>query len=106
MLKIVSLAIGLITVISMAPTSKAISATNEPISLQQPAAEIDSQLISIKERYRKGSYRRDYDKNRNGSSYQRDDYRRNGEYRRNGSYRRDNNSRSYDRDKYNYRRDR
>ena len=91
----------------MAPTSKAISATNESISLQQPAGEIDSQLISIKERDRRGSYRREYDKDRNRSRYDRDDNRRNYDYRRdNNSRSGDNNSRSRDRDKYKYRRDR
>jgi hypothetical protein len=101
MLKLISLAMGLITVISMAPTAKAISATNESISLQQPAEEIDSQLISIKQRDRRGSYGRKYDKDRNRSRYDRNDYRRNGEDRRDRNSRsRDNNSRSRDRDKY------
>jgi hypothetical protein len=107
MLKFTSLAlaqpigtiIGLIAAISIAPTSEAISATNEPISLQQAAGEIDSQIIAIQEGDRRGNYRREDKKDRYRSRYDRDNYRRNDKYRsRNDKYRsrdRDENRRSH-----------
>jgi hypothetical protein len=45
MLKLTSLAIGLLTVVSMAPKSEAMSVTAAPLSLQQPAGDLHAQVI-------------------------------------------------------------
>jgi hypothetical protein len=45
MLKLTSLAIGLLTVISMAPTAEAMTAKVYPVSISQPAANLQSQVI-------------------------------------------------------------
>jgi hypothetical protein len=45
MSKLVSLAIGLLTVISIAPRSEAMSANLQPSSLQQPAENLHAQII-------------------------------------------------------------
>jgi hypothetical protein len=45
MSKLISLAIGLLTVISIAPKSEATISNSPPISLQQPAGNLHSQII-------------------------------------------------------------
>jgi hypothetical protein len=45
MSKLTALAIGLLAVIAIAPKSQAMSATVDPISVKQPAANLQSQLI-------------------------------------------------------------
>jgi hypothetical protein len=45
MLKLTSLALGLLTVIAIAPKSEAMSATTSPLSLQTPAGNLHSQVI-------------------------------------------------------------
>lgn len=45
MLKLTSLAIGLLTVISMAPSAEAMAATAPAVSISQPAANLHSQVI-------------------------------------------------------------
>lgn len=45
MLKLTSLAIGLFTIISMAPTSEAMAANTPAVSISQPAANLHSQVI-------------------------------------------------------------
>jgi hypothetical protein len=66
MLKLTSLALGLLTVIAIAPKSEAMSATTSPLSLQTPAGNLHSQ-VTIKlggqsernDRYDRGeAYRR------------------------------------------------
>jgi hypothetical protein len=62
MLKLTSLALGLLTVITIAPKSEAMSANVSPLSLQQPAGNLHSQVI-IKlggqpERYDRAEIRR------------------------------------------------
>jgi hypothetical protein len=118
MFKLISLAlaqpigtiIGLLTVISIAPNSEAMNANSQPISLQQPAGDLYSQIIfrnedrrgySRRERERREEIerqreaeRRQYRRSRRrdreyyrreGEYYRRDGgyYRRDGEYRRN-----------------------
>ncbi|WP_310489917.1 hypothetical protein, partial [Chamaesiphon sp. VAR_69_metabat_338] len=64
MSKFVSLAIGLLAVISIAPKSGAMSANIQPSSLQQPAENLHSQII-----FRTGE--RDYNR-REQRQYRRD----------------------------------
>jgi hypothetical protein len=45
MLKLTSLALGLLTVIAIAPRSEAMSTTVTPLSIEQPAANLHSQVI-------------------------------------------------------------
>ena len=45
MLKLTSLALGLLTVIAIAPKSEAMSANNVQSSLQQPAGDLHAQVI-------------------------------------------------------------
>jgi hypothetical protein len=114
--KFISLAIGLLAVISIAPKSEAINANSQPISLQQPAGNLHSQIIfRIGERgytrREEWQYRRDLRQQRRWErrQYNRNDrynygdwakptlrerYNRNdgysrGEYNRNGRYNRD-----------------
>jgi hypothetical protein len=103
MLKLTSLAIGLLTVIAIAPKSEAMSANNiQPQSLQQPAGELHAQVIfkigTPEYRYREAEHRREREREeerrrnyrRYHGGYHRDgDYRRDSEYRRDGGYRHD-----------------
>ncbi len=64
MLKLTSLAIGLITLVSFAPKSEAMNANVQPSSLQQPAGNLHSQIIFRignrgYTRGQEGQYRRD-----------------------------------------------
>jgi hypothetical protein len=101
MLKFTSLAlaqpigtiIGLITIISFAPKSEALSANIQPSSLQQPAGNLHSQIIfRIGDRgytrRQEGQYRRDLKMQRNRDS-QRRQYNRMGQNNRDGQYNRD-----------------
>jgi hypothetical protein len=45
MLKLTSLAIGLLTAIAIAPTSQAMTATGNLLTLQQPSADLHAQII-------------------------------------------------------------
>ncbi len=114
MSKFISLAIGLLTVISIAPNSEAMSANSQP-SLQQPAENLHSQTIfrnrerdnrreewlqrreerrqrnrdywakpTLRERYNR-DYRYNYDYRYNRDGRYNRDYR----YNRDGRYRRD-----------------
>ncbi|WP_373543033.1 hypothetical protein [Chamaesiphon sp.] len=95
MLKLTSLALGLLTVLTIAPTSEAIAATNyvSPLSLQQPAADLRAQVIfrigTPQYRYRQAELRRERARararRRDDRRDARRDYRRN--YRQDGIYR-------------------
>ena len=106
MLKLTSLAIGLITMISFEPKSEAMSANIQPSSLQQPAGSLHSQIIfRIGDRgytrREEWQYRRDLKMQRNRES-ERSQYNRMGRYNHDG---RDNRNGQYNRDGQN-RRDR
>lgn len=62
MLKLTSLALGLLTVMAIAPKSEAMSANTNPLSLQQPAGNLHSQVIiklgGQSERYDRAEIRR------------------------------------------------
>jgi hypothetical protein len=106
-LKITSLAlakpigtiIGLLTIITFAPKSEAITANIQPSSLQQPAANLHSQIIfRIGDlgytRRQEGQYRRDLVMQRKREAERRQynrmgRYNRNSESNRNGQNRRD-----------------
>jgi hypothetical protein len=118
MSKFISLALGLLAVISIAPKSEAMSANIQPSSLQQPAKNLHSQIIfRIGERgytrREEWQYRRDVRmqqrrwERRNGE-YNRGEYNRNdgynrGEYNRNDGYNRGEYNRNgrYNRGEYN-----
>jgi hypothetical protein len=90
MLKLMSLAIGLITIVSIAPKSEAMTANMQP-SLQQPAANLHSQIIfRIGDRgytrRQEWQYRRDLKMQQRRERRQ---YSREGRYSRNGGYNRD-----------------
>jgi hypothetical protein len=99
MLKFMSIAIGLITIVSFAPKSEAMSANIQPSSLQQPAANLHSQIIfRIGERgytrREEGQYRRDLKMQRKREAERRQSNRmgrsnRDGRYNRDGQNRRD-----------------
>jgi hypothetical protein len=87
MLKLTSLAIGLLAVISIAPNSEAMTANTQP-SLQQPAGNLHSQIIfRIGDRgytrRQEGQYRRDLAIQRKREA-QRRQYNRMGGSNRNG----------------------
>jgi hypothetical protein len=96
MLKLISLAIGLITIVSIAPKSEAMTANMQPL-LQQPAANLHSQIIfRIGDRgytrRQEWQYRRDLkmQQRRERRQYSREGrYSRNGGYNRNSEYNRD-----------------
>jgi hypothetical protein len=122
MSKFISLALGLLAVISIVPKSEAMSANIQPSSLQQPAKNLHSQIIfRIGERgytrREEWQYRRDLRmqqrrwERRNGGynrgGYNRGEYNRNdgynrGEYNRNGRYNRGEYNRNdgYNRNRY------
>jgi hypothetical protein len=86
--------IGLLTVISIAPSSEAMNANSQPISLQQPAGELYSQII-FKAGERRGYSHRERERRREEIQRQRQaerrqyrrERRRDGEYyRREGEY--------------------
>ncbi len=100
MLKLTSLAlaqpigtiIGLITIVSFAPKSEAMSANVQPSSLQQPAGNLHSQIIfRIGDRgytrREEWQYRRDLKMQQRRA--ERRQYSREGGYNRNGGYNRD-----------------
>jgi hypothetical protein len=93
MLKFTSLAIGLLTIISFAPKSEAMTANIQPSSLQQPAGNLHSQIIfRIGDRgytrRQEGQYRRDLVMQRKREA-QRRQYKRMGRSNRNGEPNRD-----------------
>jgi hypothetical protein len=93
MLKFTSLAIGLLTIISFAPKSEAMTANIQPSSLQQPAGNLHSQIIfRIGDRgytrRQEGQYRRDLVMQRKREA-QRRQYNRMGRSNRNGEPNRD-----------------
>jgi hypothetical protein len=93
----IGMIIGLLTVISIAPSSEAMNASSQPISIQQPAGDLYSQII-FKARERRGySYRErerrreEIERQRQAERRQYRNYRRerrDREYRRDGEYRR------------------
>ena len=92
MLKLTSLAIGLLTVITMAPRSEAMTANDHPAASERPAANLHSQVIlKIGDRgYSRGSNyqrRRELELQREREAARRRQSR--GRYDRNGQYRRD-----------------
>ncbi len=92
MLKLISLAIGLITIVSIAPNSEAMTANMQP-SLQQPAANLHSQIIfRIGDRgytrREEGQYRRDL-RTHHRREGERRQYGRTGGYNRDGERSRD-----------------
>jgi hypothetical protein len=97
MLKLMSLAIGLLTIVSMTPKSEAMSANIQPSSLQQPATNLHSQIIfRIGDRgytrRQEWQYRRDLkmQQRRERRQYSREGrYSRDGGYNRNSEYNRD-----------------
>ena len=96
MLKLTSLAIGLLTVISMAPRSEAMTANDHPISIERPAANLHSQVIlKIGERgySRRGDYQRrrelELQREREREAARRRQYRRHYDRSERGEYRRD-----------------
>jgi hypothetical protein len=96
MLKLTSLAIGFLTVIAMAPTSEAMATNTPAVSISQPAANLQSQVI-----LKIGDRDRGYSR---GSILQR---RREQELRRERQARRRERARRRDERSYNeYRRDR
>jgi hypothetical protein len=90
MLKLTSLALGLLTVLSIAPSSEAMSANINPVSLQQPAANLHSQVI-LRIGDRKGYSRRGQLQRQRDLELQRrrEAERRRRQFRRSGDYRRD-----------------
>jgi hypothetical protein len=93
MLKFTSIAIGLLTIVSMTPKSEAITANVQPSSLQQPAGNLHSQIIfRIGDRgytrREEGQYRRDLKMQRKRDSERRQ-YNRMGRSNRDGRYNRD-----------------
>jgi hypothetical protein len=104
MSKFISLAIGLLAVISIAPKSEAMSANIQPSSLQQSAENLHSQIIfrsgdSAEPTLRERGYNRreEWQYRRDLRRQQRRWERRNGEYNR-GEYNRND---GYNRDEYN-----
>jgi hypothetical protein len=94
MLKIISLAIGLLTIISIVPKSEAMTAITQP-SLQQPDENLQSQIIFRKQGYsRHGGQYRQYDRNGQYNRNSRYDRDRQNRYRH-GEYRRDRQNRRY-----------
>jgi hypothetical protein len=83
MSKIISLAIGLLAVISIAPKSDAMSANIQPSSLQQPAENLHSQII-FRSGERGYTRREEWQYRRDLRRQQRRWERRNGEYNRGG----------------------
>jgi hypothetical protein len=97
MLKLTSLAIGLLAVISIAPNSEAMTANTQP-SLQQPAANLHSQIIfRIGDRgytrRQEGQYRRDLVMQRKREAQRRQYNNRMGGSNRNGEPNRDSQNR-------------
>jgi hypothetical protein len=97
MLKFISLAIGLLTIVSIAPTSEAMTANTLP-SLQQPAANLHSQIIFRigtrgYTRRQEGQYRRDLIIQRKREAARRQ-HERMGDRNRNGEYNGDRNRNS------------
>ncbi|AFY94727.1 hypothetical protein [Chamaesiphon minutus] len=95
MLKLTSVAIGLLTVIAIAPKSEAITANVSPVSISQPAANFHSQVIlKIGDRHRgysRGNMlqrRREQELQRERQARRRERARRRDE-RSYGEYRRD-----------------
>jgi hypothetical protein len=95
MLKFTSIAIGLLTTIAFVPNSEAMTANIQPLSLQQPAANLHSQIIfRIGDRgytrRQEWQYRRDLrmqQRREERRQYSRDGrYNRYGRYDRNGRY--------------------
>ncbi|WP_310413989.1 hypothetical protein [Chamaesiphon sp. OTE_8_metabat_110] len=93
MLKLTSLAIGLLSILTMAPRSEAMTANARPVSIDRPAANLQSQIIlKIGDRgYSRGSnYRRrrelELQREREAARLRRQSLRRErrsyGEYRR------------------------
>jgi hypothetical protein len=65
MSKLISLAIGLLTVIAIAPKSEATVVNSSPISLQQPAENLHAQIIfKVGDRDRRDYYRRERERRR------------------------------------------
>jgi hypothetical protein len=98
MLKLTSLAIGLLTVIAMTPTSEAIAANTPAVSISQPAANLHSQVIlkiGDRDRYRGYSRggsiqrRRELELQREREAQRRRDRYRGRRDRSYGEYRRD-----------------
>jgi hypothetical protein len=92
MLKLISLAIGLITIVSISPKSEAMTANMQPL-LQQPAANLHAQIIfRIGDRgytrREEWQYRRDMRMQRRREAARRQ-YGRMGGYHRDGGYMRD-----------------
>jgi hypothetical protein len=92
MFKLTSLAIWLITIISFAPKSEAMSTNGQPSSLQQPATNLRSQIIfRIGDRgytrREEWQYRRDLRMQQRRS--ERRKYSREGGYNRDSGYNRD-----------------
>jgi hypothetical protein len=94
MLKLTSLAIGLLTVLSLAPNAAAMTATTQPGSIERPAVNLHSQIIlKIGDRgySRRSNYqrRRELGLERQRAAARRRQYRgRQDRYER-GDYRRD-----------------
>jgi hypothetical protein len=101
MLKFMSIAIGLLTIVAMTPKSEAMSANVQPSSLQQPAGNLHSQIIfrigdsaepTLRERgytrRKEGQYRHDLKMHRKRESERRQ-YNRMGRSNRDGRYNRD-----------------
>jgi hypothetical protein len=81
--KLISLAVGLLTVISIAPNSEAMSTNSQPISLQQPAENLHSQIIfKVGDRDRRGYSRRERERRREEMQRQREAERRQYRHRR------------------------
>jgi hypothetical protein len=83
MSKLTALAIGLLTVISIAPQSQAMTTNIDAPSLQQPAANLHSQVIlKVSEQPREYSNRRRYDKSEDRYSGHRREWERKQEQKR------------------------
>jgi hypothetical protein len=75
-LKFISLAIGLLTIISIAPKSEAMNANVRP-SLQQPAENLHAQIIfKVGDRDRRDYYRRERERRREEIRRERESERR------------------------------
>ncbi len=75
MLKITSLAIGLLTIIAIAPKAEAITANSQPVSIEQSTANLHSQVI-LKVGDRNRRYNRERGYNRGSILQQRRDLER------------------------------
>lgn len=101
MLKVTSLVLGLLTVIAIAPSSEAMTTTDRPLSIQQPAGNLHAQVIfkigqpdyrnrGQAQRRREFELAREREAERRRREHDRRNHHRGGDRDRNyGEYRRD-----------------